>query len=333
MMNNYRLYFELRILLWLFPAIILFDCNVVCTAAPLVKLIGMDRVEVEADMILLKDLVLIQGIDKDFVEKIAQVEMGSAPLIGKDRTLDENDIRLRLKQNQIDLRKIEILLSQPIQVARATMNVTINSIETAATNFVKSNLQFKNAAVKIKEVRGAGSITLPKGRLRLEIQPKNQLADFVGNVPLNALLHVNGKLEKRIMVTALVEVVAKVVVAGKPILKGEIIQSSHIKLQSMELSKIKGKPVQDIDFIIGKRAIHQIYPQTVIQEDDVQIPPLLKRGDKVNIIVTFSNVVATARGVVREDGRLGDRIKVTNIDSKKTLDAKIVDQGTVRIDF
>jgi flagella basal body P-ring formation protein FlgA len=51
------------------------------------------------------------------------------------------------------------------------------------------------------------------------------------------------------------------------------------------------------------------------------------------IIVESKGLKATARGLVKKKGRLGERIPVVNVDSKKVLYGRVIDSNTVKVDF
>ena len=297
-----------------------------------VKLVGLARVKMEKDSILLKDLVHIYGDDSQLNQRIGRIEMGKVLPLGQSRIIDEKDIRLSIKRAGIKSERIEISLSQPISITRAAMTVSSNLIKDGVHNFIISHLPFKKSTVTIKDIRWSGAVNLPKGKLSYHIEPKYH-SDLIGKISLTIFFDVNGQLEKRLLVFARVEVVEKVVLARNLISRGQLIQKSDLKLHALELSQIKGQPLTDINALLGKRAIHHIYPKEVILENDVETPPVVKRGDTVKIVVYFSNLMATAHGVVKENGRIGDKIKVVNIDSKKSLYATVLNHNTVRIDL
>lgn len=332
-MNHYRRKLGLAIILWLIYSVLPVNPPFIHAASGLgVKLVGLARVKIEKDLILLKDLVHIYGDDSQLNQRIGRIEMGKVLPLGQSRIIDEKDIRLSIKRAGIKSEIIEITLSQPISVTRAAMAVSPDLIKTEVHNFIISHLPLKKATVTIKEIRWSGPVNLPKGKLSYHIEPK-YYSDLIGKISLTIFFDVNGQLEKRLLVFARVEVVEKVVLARNLISRGQLIQRSDLELCALELSQIKGQPLTDIEMLSGKRASRHIYPKQVILENDVEIPPVVKRGDKVKIVVYFSNLTATARGVVRENGRIGDKIKVVNIDSKKSLYATVIDHKTVRIDL
>jgi flagella basal body P-ring formation protein FlgA len=60
---------------------------------------------------------------------------------------------------------------------------------------------------------------------------------------------------------------------------------------------------------------------------------LVKRGDLVVILVESNGLKITTLGQVKKKGRLGERIPVVNMDSKKVLHARVIDSNTVKVDF
>lgn len=301
-------------------------------AAEPIQLIASGNVEIEKDQILLGDLVRIQGAKIEIKKQIEPIEMGVAPPLGRDRNIDEKDIRLRLKRANVDTKQIEFMIPQPIVVRRASMDVAPAMIEKAVKNFINSKIALKNAVISIKKIRWSGQIKIPRGKLTYDIKHRHK-TDFIGNVTLSVFLYVNGCLKKRLPVSAKVEIVIPVAFVRKPLSRGQVIKASDLGLRTAELSKIRGNPIKNLDFVIGKRVRHQIYPQQPLLEKDIEIPPTLKRGDSVKIVVASSNLIATVRGMVRENGNVGEKIKVVNIDSKKTLYATVIDQDTVKIDY
>ena len=81
------------------------------------------------------------------------------------------------------------------------------------------------------------------------------------------------------------------------------------------------------------RARRTIYGNTVLREDLVEMPPLVKRGDLVTILAEVGTLRITALGEVKATGRRGERISVVNLDSRKRLFARVIDARTVKVDF
>jgi flagella basal body P-ring formation protein FlgA len=51
----------------------------------------------------------------------------------------------------------------------------------------------------------------------------------------------------------------------------------------------------------------------------------------VTVVYHREGLSLTAKGQAKEDGTLGDRVKVMNMDSKRTLLCRVVDPHTVEV--
>ena len=65
----------------------------------------------------------------------------------------------------------------------------------------------------------------------------------------------------------------------------------------------------------------------------LDVPPLVKKGDVVNVILERNSLRISCLGEIKETGRKGDRVKLVNLGSKKELFGRVVDAGTVQLDI
>jgi flagella basal body P-ring formation protein FlgA len=72
---------------------------------------------------------------------------------------------------------------------------------------------------------------------------------------------------------------------------------------------------------------------TILSSDRVEIPPLIRKGDVVQLVAESPSLKVVTRGMAKEKGGLGDRIRVENLSSKKSVYARIVDASTVRVEL
>ena len=317
------------------PLLVLIWWTGFAAASPVAKrvtVIAHNEVSVAKDIILLVDLAQIQGQDDQLVNQLAGIEIARAPLPGKNREIGLDDIRLRLRQHHIDPDEIAFQFERPVTVQRDQMELSTGFIEKSVRKYLTDHLPWPAHDTVIKNIRFSGPVRLPAGKLNFRIEAPKQ-TDYLGSVSLSLWFYINDRFEKRVSVSAQIEVFSDVVTAKKPIGKYEIIQKQDVDLIRKELSRLSNRPALSIDDVVGKRALHPIYPQTVIGTDDVELPLVVRRGDMVKIIAESVGFRVTARGMVKESGRVGERVQVINIDSQKTLHARVLDKRTVKIDF
>jgi len=186
--------------------------------------------------------------------------------------------------------------------------------------------------VRIKKIQVPERVILSKGRIAYKVAaPRSR--QLMGNCSLAVDFSVNGHSQKRIWARAQVEVRGPVVVTRKPLGRYKPITEDDIELQTMDLANLPSNVLTDPEAVLGKRTKRAIGAQTPLRANAVELPPLVKRGDLVMIIVKTNGLKVTARGLVKKKGRLGERIPVVNVDSKKVLYARVIDSNTVEVDF
>jgi flagella basal body P-ring formation protein FlgA len=126
---------------------------------------------------------------------------------------------------------------------------------------------------------------------------------------------------------------SEVVVARKPLRRHKVITIDDIDVVAMDLAQLPSGVITHPDEVVGRRTQRKIDPNTVLRADLVELPPLVKRKDVVVILAEAPGLSISTLGEVQENGRLGDRIRVTNLDSRKRIYARVVDATTVKVDF
>ena len=62
-----------------------------------------------------------------------------------------------------------------------------------------------------------------------------------------------------------------------------------------------------------------------------QQPVAVNTGQRVNIIINYNGIYASAKGIIMTRGRIGSLVKVKNEASEKILTAKVIDAQTVEV--
>ncbi|NLL14382.1 MAG: flagellar basal body P-ring formation protein FlgA [Fibrobacter sp.] len=135
----------------------------------------------------------------------------------------------------------------------------------------------------------------------------------------------------RIPVMCNVKVVVPVLVARRPILRGQQITSEDCELKSMDITTFGPHPLFNIDSLIGVRAVRTINPGTIVHTRLLEAIPAIQKGDLVEILVRKGNVKVAIQGVARESGKIGERIWVENTNSRKLVQVIIKNRGTVTV--
>ncbi len=298
-----------------------------------VLITGSEKAEVAEDRIYLGRICTVTGKNGELVDSLEKIVLGKAPLPGNVRRIGIDYIRLRLKQADMDLSKITLQVPNDMEVARATVTVSRKEIERAVADYIRANTPWDKDRVRINSINVGSDVVLPKGNVSYRIEPLRN-ADFTGRVPLPIHFSVNGLFQKRILAMADVSVLTDVVVVRKSVSRYHRISEDDIELREKDLSKTRSHIITDPDEVLGKRAKRSLAAGTILRPDLIEYPPLVKRGDVVLVVVESAGLRITTLGVVDErEGRRGEKIRVENMDSRKSIYARVVDAKTVKIDF
>ncbi len=143
----------------------------------------------------------------------------------------------------------------------------------------------------------------------------------------------DGANYKSIKTTADVRVEMEVVALSHPFKKNQIISEDDLYMKKIGLYDLSGSLLFDPGAVIGKRVKRFIKPGTLLTEEMIEEAPLVKKGDRVAIIVESGILTITASGEARMDGAKGKIIEVINSDSKKKIYAEVLGSGRVKVTY
>ena len=292
----------------------------------------LEKVEINAAMISLGAIAQIDGDDRQLIQSLKGVDIGKAPLPSRSRVIDIDYIRLRLKQNGFSLENFDLQSSSPVEITRGHIEIDQQKIEKIVSHYLRTAVLRDNNIAQIKDLRVPERIILPRGQITYQVMaPRN--TKYLGKIPLAVHFNVDGEFQKKIWTSATIEMFVDVVVAARPLRKHMTITEDVIELRQMDLAHLPADVITDPQSVLGKRARSTISAKTVLRTDLIELPPLVKRGDIVVIVAESKGLRITALGKAKRKGRLGERIPVENFDSKKILNAQVLDAKTVSIEF
>ena len=291
-----------------------------------------EKVVVEDTKIHLGDMCRIDSLDPDLGQKLDRLFIAKAPQPGRSRKITVDYLKLRLKQ--MDLSPEAIMFSGPEQsyVTRDGFEVSEEEISKIVDEFIQTNRVWGNAAVEVKDIQLSADRTLPKGHTTYQIEQPDHLRSL-STLPLSIVFDVDGKYQKTVRANVKVAALGSVVITAKPIGRLKPISVEDLKVEVMDLVGLSKNVITDINEIVGKRARRNIQAGEFLRPDLIEMPPLVKRGDMVVIVAESKGLKVTAIGEVKSAGRLGERVKVVNLDSNKRLSAWVVDNKTVKVEF
>jgi flagellar basal body P-ring formation protein FlgA len=284
------------------------------------------------DVVCLGDVSDIESTDQSKIQELSGIEIADAPLAGQSRWIHANEIKVRLKQAGLDGQQYRLLDSGPVKVLRRYATVAPARINAAVKAFVLHHAPWKPDQLKVYKFTLDQELTVPPGIVAFQVTaPKH--TDWLGPIPFNVLVIVDGQAVRKVTAPATIEVWSDVVIAAKPLGKFQPIHADDILIKKMNLARVPANVIASAEQVLGRRANRNIAANSILRSDQVEMAPVIKRGDVVQVIAESEVLKVTAKGLAKENGAKGDRIQVMNLGSKKIIYALVVDGQTVQVEF
>jgi len=291
-----------------------------------------EKAFVEKNEIKLGKIAGIKGEDHVLVRKLKNIVIGRSPLPGKSRYIGSEYIKLRLKQNDIDLVKLVLTIPEKVKVSRSFIEISRKEIEKIVLDYIYGKEFWDKNNTRIKKIQFPKLPLLPKKKITYKIIPP-KVMNGRGTIPLSVVFLADGEFYKKVKVTVKIQIFKEVVVTKKPLGRYRTITQDEVMMQKMDITNLPNDIFTHFKDVLGKRVRRNIWAKVVLRAEYIEFPPLVKRGDTVLIVAESKKMKITALGEVRKSGRRGERVKVINLNSNKRIFARVIDENTVKVDF
>jgi flagella basal body P-ring formation protein FlgA len=125
--------------------------------------------------------------------------------------------------------------------------------------------------------------------------------------------------------------VARIPVLNRTVGRGDIITERDIEWIEARAEVARRDIVADARQLVGQEARLQVRQGSPIRVGDLQRPVMVPRNSTVTIVLKTPFMTLTTQGRASEEGGKGDVIHVTNLQSKRVVEAVVEGPGTVSV--
>lgn len=178
------------------------------------------------------------------------------------------------------------------------------------------------------EPLSAPSVTVPTGRVTLVAVDPGRILPITS---VRVEILVDGRQARTVYVSFRVKLFAVVVVATRPLARGQVVEKDAVRLERREVTTVTGTYLTDVHDAIGKRVEQSIGGGSLLTAEVLSAPLAVERGKPVHIVVVIGQIRITALGKALEDGRIGDLVPVQVVATGKRIQAVVVAPGVVNL--
>ena len=265
----------------------------------------------------------------DLTRALATQQIGQAPPPGESLQLRSIRIKQYLVAREPALRDASWQGPPTVTVHRRGVTVGPDQIQSAIDDYIMSNRNNLPAA-EVRFIPNALPLPfkVPTGSLTHEVFPSNP--GIIGSSRFSIIFRVDDQVVNNMSVRGRTEALAQVVVSAKLLKKGDHLAYEDLTTAVVDISKFAGGGDAIEDFV-GKRLKRNLRAGDIVLASMVETPPVVRRGERVKIVIQTGQLLLTATGLAHTDGGIDEMIRVKNISSNKTIYCRVAAPGLVEV--
>lgn len=273
-----------------------------------------------------------QELSPALKDALAAVTVAGAPALGRSVVIHGSRIKSLLKQAHLGP-GVSVLIPEQVLVERASQTLSSQTLVQLYIQAVNERLGARANDADIRDVDAGRDLALPAGKLTTSLRLIGVNGEPSGRVPAAVDVYVDGRKEAQVRVAGNVDVYGQVVVATKPLMGKHVIAPEDVELVRMNLAEAGPAALGDLNDALGLRTRAPVPAGQALDLRRLEQAPLIRRGDVVTMVFTGEGLKITAKGKAEQIGYAGTRIRLTNMTSKREVWGKVLDSGTVVVDF
>jgi flagella basal body P-ring formation protein FlgA len=186
-------------------------------------------------------------------------------------------------------------------------------------------------SVELPSLHGFALAELPPDlEVELSTHPSQPL---IGSVPVRVKLQGGGETLMEGVVTANVRAELPVVVAARDLRSGRPLARRDIKVELRDVSELPAGWLDDPSQAVGRSPRRPVRAGNALAPDSLDEVAPVRRGQRVKIRLTRGRLRIETVGLAREDGAVGDWIRVLNVASRREVIARVGEDGAVHVGY
>ncbi len=286
------------------------------------------QVHVSGPKVTLADLVHFSD-NSELAKALGTQILTQAPAPGTSITLNTHLLRKRLTSKLSLSPTIIWKGSSQVRVERDGLTIGPTYILAQISDFLRSHQDdLPQADISFIPKKLPLPFILPMGKLVIEVLPSN--SSILSSSSFSLIFRVDGRVYKNISISGKLKALRPVAIATTTIKKGSLLLPHLVQMQTRDITGLR-TPCYTLQEILGKRAKRTIKSGSVINLSKVEFPPLIRKGQLVKIIIQRGDMLLSATGIARMNGKKDQIIRVQNSSSKRLIHCRVAALGIVEV--
>ncbi len=198
------------------------------------------------------------------------------------------------------------------------------------TTYVSERMDSTTNDIAVEFRSTPESVTIDASGYSLNIQSSVALP-LKGYAGIPVEVRADGKLIRTVVCSVMIRRFENVCVSTRDLDRNDIIQPIDIKVQRMETTNLDDDVIVSLISTVKTRAKRMVKANTVLKNSMIEEIPAVNYNDKVIVLVRTKNLSIAAAGTARQEGKIGEEVRIQREGSREFLTAKVIGNQTVEI--
>lgn len=296
-----------------------------------------DKVSVQSHVVTIADVAQISGGSEPARLKIGRLDLAEFGT-STNVSIKQKHVAFRLQLGDFPSKLFRIEGEEETFVTAIRVPVNQDGIFETAKNEALKRMPWPAEDLSVRLVQPI-SVTLPSvvdpKEVTMKAEPHTNNVN-IGRVQMDVTVFVRGEKKMALPVYLDIRLIQVTAIARRSLAKGEVLSGDNT-IADRRVIDPGVKPASAVD-LAGKKLKRALGAGQIIQDTDVdlgnddQSQTFIRNKQTVKMVVKLGAINVVANGEAMQAGKVGDRIRVQNIDSKKVVVGRIVGPDTVEVE-
>jgi len=290
-------------------------------------------------VISMSDIADVYGGDSAVSQRIARLDVLDNRGPGTPETISKRQIRIRLILAGIPGESFSLLGAEHVEITPQLDTIDDQLVTESIRAALVHRFQVQESDLNVRLAQPLPVMPDLTDVAADDIKIEPYLPDTLprGRTKIRLAIHVGGRLRRNLSVTVDVTEYREIAVATQAVPRGQVLSDSDLKSERRPIAGTV--QYASVPAAVGRKSKRAFRPGEAIRAYDIEEPrdesPLLvKYGDTVRLVAKKGRLAVTlAAAQSLQQGRLGDVIRVRNIDSRRVIVGKVVGPGELEVRF
>jgi flagella basal body P-ring formation protein FlgA len=306
---------------------------------PLQQLMASERLTISlkeqaaigASTVLLGDVADLRGSDLGYLEQLAKLPLAAAPSLGFVMKLNRSQIQERISTVLGSTADFDVSGAAAVQVKLQGRTVQSDEIVPLLKVHLLETTPWKEGEVEIRSISNLEGVELPPGDVALLIPRKTTVSGSRSAlVPVEVIY--DGKPYKTFWISVNLCIRASVLQAARKIPYGKTVTQEDIREAIVEIADARLACLRKFEDALGKVTRRTLSPGDPLTRESLTDPFLVRSGDTVHLRLERNGIQVATLARAEQNGKLGQTIRIRNLDFARSLKAQVIGRGEVKIE-